>query len=325
MTATDWMDEFVGCLDVVDNQELQIEQAFTVKNAHLPTSIFKFRAVNDDALRNLADGTVWLAAPDSYNDPFDCVASLSAMDVYRAAGTTFVSEALRKARAHLPKADWAAIDASANPMREFGRRMLESDPSLNRDAIPKFLDVLDDMAAKDAAEAFSPLLDLVRGGIKLCSFSASREPIVMWSHYADEHRGFCIEYAVADLPSIAQRLLFPIIYREEIFDSTKFHLEAACRPERFNNIYSVLQAIYKAPDWKYEQEWRLVFSAGIIPEPRAYELGKPKAVYLGARMLDAGERRVRLICDELQIPMYRMRLAKGRFALDAEPISPGEV
>ncbi len=53
----------------------------------------------------------------------------------------------------------------------------------------------------------------------------------MWSHYADEHRGFCIEYAVADLPSIAQRLLFPIIYREEIFDSTKFHLEAACRPE----------------------------------------------------------------------------------------------
>jgi hypothetical protein len=37
-----------------------------------PCSLFKYRAFDRNSLQSLIDGKVWLAAPASFNDPFDC-------------------------------------------------------------------------------------------------------------------------------------------------------------------------------------------------------------------------------------------------------------
>jgi len=55
-----------------------------------------------------------------------------------------------------------------------------------------------------------------------------------------------------------------VIYREEMFDATPYYLAAKEDLTSFNNLHPMLQALYKAPEWAYEQEWRLVFSGGII-------------------------------------------------------------
>ena len=46
---------------------------------------------------------------------------------------------------------------------------------------------------------------------KICSFSAAKEIILMWSDYANHHKGFCVEYDLGPLePSAPLRWeLFP--------------------------------------------------------------------------------------------------------------------
>lgn len=305
---------------MADNRQLRIEDAFDIKARHLPPSIFKFRGPDENAFRNLQEGEVWLASPDSYNDPFDSAASLSAEELYKRDRGILPERLRATAGAFLNDTDWLAIDAAADPMREFSRRMLECEPRLDRAAIPAVLDALESVGIERTRDLYAPLLATIRDGLKVCSFSASREPILMWSHYAAQHQGFCLEYEVQRLPALVQRLLFPVIYREEMFDATRFHLAAAAEPSRFNNIYGMLQPLFKAPDWSYEQEWRLVFSAGTLPQSRPYAIGRPSAVYLGARSSSKTEARVREVCRDSGIALWRMHLSSRGFRLEAEAV-----
>jgi len=50
-------------------------------------------------------------------------------------------------------------------------------------------------------EAFAKTLTAShKDSLKVCSFSGTQYSIIMWSHYADQHRGFCIEYDTNSLP-----------------------------------------------------------------------------------------------------------------------------
>lgn len=63
-----------------------------------------------------------------------------------------------------------------------------------------------------------------KASLKLSSFSETGNSIVMWSHYAAPHTGFCIEYSVHALPAdnLTRRFLFPVIYSKDLIDATKY-------------------------------------------------------------------------------------------------------
>ena len=91
----------------------------------------------------------------------------------------------------------------------------------------------------------------------------------MWSHYANHHKGFCIEYDIEQIPhgDMRRKMLFQVIYSDAMFYCTKFLAPKVKKDlSTFNNLYPILQAIYKSPEWIYEMEWRLVFIAGVIRE-----------------------------------------------------------
>jgi Protein of unknown function (DUF2971) len=80
----------------------------------------------------------------------------------------------------------------------------------------------------------------------LCLFETSTDPL-LWAHYADGHRGACVEFdAGAGLFLAAQRVNYterrPVINR--VIDSTDEILEKSMRT--------------KGGAWAYEQEWRVV-------------------------------------------------------------------
>lgn len=101
----------------------------------------------------------------------------------------------------------------------------------------------------------------------ICSFSKTRKNQLMWSHYADEHKGICIGFN--------EGLLRPegsFIYPIDVTYQAKYPFEEII--ERFkyfekipgeNNkrsiagdiLYSVLSTKYSS--WKYEKERRLIF------------------------------------------------------------------
>tara|TARA_R110001583_G_scaffold78533_3_gene212815 strand:- start:250 stop:1092 length:843 start_codon:yes stop_codon:yes gene_type:complete len=91
----------------------------------------------------------------------------------------------------------------------------------------------------------------------LVSFSETRDSILMWSHYADNHKGIVIEFDPAhkffDNNPATSRKLGRVSYRKERLKSL---------PYRWNEIFpeSDKTRIYleKADEWIYEKEYRLI-------------------------------------------------------------------
>ncbi|MCW5237580.1 DUF2971 domain-containing protein [Verminephrobacter eiseniae] len=79
-------------------------------------------------------------------------------------------------------------------------------------------------------------------------FCASQDPRngPMWAHYADDHRGICIQYDTAEdeLFLLAQQVL----YRPQ--------LPTMMMPSDPDNPPDYYR--YKSPEWEYEREWRVV-------------------------------------------------------------------
>ena len=141
---------------------------------------------------------------------------------------------------------------------------------------------------------------------------------VMWSHYAKEHQGVCIEYDFASLPRGHQKriMLYPVIYGTERFDATRY-----LRPigEDFNSLLSVLACLHKAEHWRYEREWRLLAPMG-DQEDGGFNtwMPTPSRIYLGARMTSEHESELREIAGAKGIPVSRMKLALHSYELEAE-------
>ncbi len=82
-----------------------------------------------------------------------------------------------------------------------------------------------------------------------CATATPRSSL-MWSHYAYNHTGFCLQYAVYEDPLLS--LMQPVCYSPDF--PTRTLLSNA--PGR-NQSY-----LQKSPEWSYEQEWRSVALTG---------------------------------------------------------------
>ena len=154
------------------------------------THLYKYYAYNENSLSVLINKKIWIAKPESFNDPFDC-------------------------------------------------RI-------------EFEDITDDNLLKWIFKQMD------RGTKQSESMSEFKDNILMWSHYADKHRGFCIEFTRDSdnyLGDIYRTI--PINYVNEytkmkLIDSTGEVYESVFYKYFFT----------KAKDWEYEGEWRCFYHEG---------------------------------------------------------------
>jgi len=83
-------------------------------------------------------------------------------------------------------------------------------------------------------------------GLRVCSFSAKRDDLLMWGHYADSHRGFCIEFRL-DGDKNLPNMCFPVKYQNEYYNKGAI---------RIDELTSMGQVLTKSTQWSYEEEWR---------------------------------------------------------------------
>ena len=142
--------------------------------------------------------------------------------------------------------------------------------------------------------------------MRICCFSESVESMLMWTHYASEHRGFAIEYAPHQKTSIALQL-WPVFYRENLFDLRKY------LPRIRSSLIPILPALHKALDWKYEKEWRL-----IIPGKDGVNLTmpRPRAIYMGSKVNPCLEKELTEIAFERKIKLFRMSHDDNEFKMN---------
>ena len=143
---------------------------------------------------------------------------------------------------------------------------------------------------------------------------------LMWSHYADSHKGFCIEYDYSQInEETLKKLPMPIIYTSKrplipwkpVLDNTPENIREACNE-------MMLGLLTKDDAWEYENEWRILINAS-----ENSELAMPKisCVYLGASIEKENKIKILNIAREKGIPVKQMKVDRGEYALHAEVVT----
>lgn len=141
----------------------------------------------------------------------------------------------------------------------------------------------------------------------------------MWSHYADGHKGFCVEYDFFDSSEeVLATLPFPVIYSdkrplipwEAAFEKTPENMEAAWRQ-------IMLGLLTKDSQWSYENEWRVFTNAA---NPADIKMPRISCVYLGASITDEHRDEILKTAREKKIPVKQMVVDRGEYELHARNV-----
>lgn len=183
------------------------------KDNHIPRSLFKFYPPTSANIIDIKKQRLWFSHPGTINDPFDCH---TGYDV-----TSYEKHALVE---HIRKV--GCVD-SGNSKNGFTgddlNRILRSTTEyqynwrsnteeywtalrkLSEVKSKKFNDELYEVTKQSRKEVKLKIEKLRNVNIRVACFSAldknhGFESIIqMWSHYADNHKGFCVEYDVSPL------------------------------------------------------------------------------------------------------------------------------
>ncbi|MDD5089047.1 MAG: DUF2971 domain-containing protein, partial [bacterium] len=192
--------------------------------------LYKYRCVDDYTLSAIRDSTIWFSSPLDLNDPYDCQLSMNPF------GT---------------KEEWRAFLTNTLPVGENTHVSKE-------ELIRHYID--DRQIHNDpdyAKKLFQRIFDEMRSKIGVCCFSRVWDSIPMWSHYADGHKGVCVEYDSERDKNLAN--LFMVNYCNE-YPTVGVHDTKETISSRFLTS--------KASAWGYEEEYRLVAGKGPLKVER---------------------------------------------------------
>lgn len=259
-----------------------------IASCNMPEYLYKYRSMIGPAKKYVKDtvvgGTVFFAKPTDFNDPFDFAPALSLKATDREFATYL--EGLYKRRMPL----LSRTDRRASVSAVLRDKSRNHRSQLSIDLVNK--------AVNDLAES-----------IGIFSLSELPDHILMWSHYADSHRGVCLRFSsrIAYFEN-AQKVIYQLErpVANLILD----------KPMVFQNK----AALYKADMWNYEKEWRIIDHS--IPGWGVHQF-PPEAldgVIFGAKTSEADKALIREWAAErkLSTEILQARIDKDSFRLKIE-------
>lgn len=244
-----------------------------------PAKLYKYQPFTAQTLTNLTRRNWYFAAPAAFNDPFDCqyqLVDLSPGDIN----------------------DILALADREGKNTTGARRQLAADPA-----------ELSKLIASSSASA-RELLTKSFSNRGVCCFSARLDSLLMWGHYADGHRGFCLEF---DTSSKHFRPLHPVSYGAEC---PSFSPAQVLIPKGREPIDIALCS--KPADWEYEEEWRLLHD--IAGTEYGYGPEALTAIYFGARMDYTHTELLSLAARGSRTGLFRTHLNRPAYGLEFESV-----
>ena len=269
------------------------ESAFELKDRNFPPSFFKYRSLTERNIKMISESKIWLAEISSLNDPFECSLQFDSNDSLRLfyGNKNFHETFKSKFGIELTQKEISKLTNSNDPHETYKTICLNKGISLNLSKEEQF---------RKIQNKWVEIIEETNENMRICSFSELNSSLLLWSHYADEHKGICIEYNLAEEDEI-RPFLHPIVYREKIHKINTF--------EEFSVLTKIGSTLIKSKDWEYESEWRLTIFKQQNKFPQDMELAKPKAVYLGTRFhLNEENCKIKLLdaLKQLDIPVFKM-------------------
>ncbi|WP_157797123.1 DUF2971 domain-containing protein [Clostridium sp. CT7] len=198
----------------------------------IPNKLYKYQPVNNYTLANLKNNQIWFSNVDDFNDPFEL-----RFNIDKRSGNDILNDSLKRHGITAPE--------------------LSKEKS---DNIEK--------AAEKTVEEFANNFKKYNG---VSCFSELYDNILMWSHYADKHSGFCLEFDT-------RYELFNKIRKVNYSDDyPKISLDISKVGDKFLDSICT-----KNKQWGYEKEWRLLHKE--CNKLYVYDNKCLTGIYFGAKM-----------------------------------------
>jgi len=220
-------------------------------------SLFKYGKLNKHSEAVFSTPTVWFSPPAKLNDPFECRPWFT----FEGTQEQIVQSMARGLRQYHP--DLTANSATAHAISIF----LEG-----RHRDPNTWEGLRQDAVKTLGNK-----------IGLYCLSENNDSILMWSHYAEEHQGYCLEFEATAHTAFfgaAQKVKYNTDFPVVDFFNTP------------NEEQAELIFLTKFVGWSYEKEWRIV-DHEVGPGIREYPPELLRAVIFGLYMPEADRAKIR--------------------------------
>ncbi|NRF32985.1 DUF2971 domain-containing protein [Vibrio coralliilyticus] len=200
--------------------------------------LYKYQSYSTNSIASLVNKVNWAARPRTFNDPFDCAVS-------------FIPDIDPKTFLKL------LIEEAENNSDTFPSKAIESfENALDKELFgdkedPRYVKICNLLAER--------FRDLVQD-IGVVSLSEINDHILMWSHYAEQHKGFCIEYDRNPSNLLGDNNTLPVRYTNRL---PVFSLQSIVSSD-LNNRKEYMRSLVlsKAQEWSYENEWRFINSRG---------------------------------------------------------------
>lgn len=255
----------------------------------LPEILYKYRNFDARSISMLANNQIYFASPLDFNDPFDCVAHEHIFETLNPQSLELL------ARLH-PQV------SPENITHENTQRLIEAiqqHPEIQeiiaeqKDALPKFLN---------------------ETGV-LC-LSACNDSILMWSHYANYHKGFCIGFK--NNIGVPESLIREVSYtdaRNNDFIPLFLISQLITEEEAIKNLVKIF-IFTKFIDWQYEQEWRIMGKKGIAIYP-AHCIDR---IIFGLNMPLEERNTIQHILKNQNVKFFEAVKSKEHFSIEIKPL-----
>ncbi|SIQ57206.1 Protein of unknown function [Bacillus cereus] len=320
-----WISEYVKLMYPKNMKNIQIGEAMELKYQNIPSALYKYRTVSKYSIENFTNDEVWFNTAAEFNDPYDCALTMSSDLTDRLASVLKVKfpEIINKFNLKVKEEE---IEKFQNMnFVEALTFILNLDENLKAkqkgEGINGYARAIERMMKEEGNKELLEMNEMFQKGTLISCFSEVNDSILMWSHYATNHTGFCIEYNFkkVGIENPLTRLLQPVIYKDEMFDIAGYFLEARENIGRFNNLIGTYAAIIKSTEWSYEKEWRLAFTLG-NGEGFSRSLFRPESIYLGAKISNEDKEKLIEIAKKKRISVFQMKMKNNEFKLVSEKI-----
>lgn len=309
----------------------------------LPKSLFKYRKPTDCAIRNLENDEAWFSRPEDFDDTMDSTinndveSELRRYEENPAQVTLELSKAFVKAQAAANgvEVDMSLVDEAFPLFREDG----SFDEAAVKDYLVKKMpmNIVDECVARLRQNTSAVLNGQVQEAVfeflknyldinkkirrEFFTFCLAEESDnqAMWGLYADESRGFCIEYVFPEDSFLSQRMLlnlFPIYYGEKpeirFFDIL---VRGIYGKDKINGITCkdyekwFISSHTKDPSYEFQKEWRITFDKSMGGNLQSFPFAT--AITLGERIDENKANLLIEIARTKGLKVYRRAISKS--------------
>lgn len=269
-------------------QNHALEQVGYYYQCCAPAFLYKYYRDQPLNLNSVMSNKMWYSAPRNFNDAFDCDIAI----------------------------DEQAIFNNLLPAISGGKTIRKGSPAWIqlKSNQHKQITLLENTFADQ------------KSSMGITCLSEVPDSLLMWSHYANNHRGFCVSYNLLALNQKLQFSAIPVLYTQERVCLRSIPLDQGALNKETMSIF-IQSLTSKSPEWSYEKEWRIIRDEAACgsrwdDENKGALLDaiSPSAIFLGCCASDELTSTLKQYCQNNKIPLHKMKKDPLLYRLKKETI-----